>query len=296
MHFVSQTLMQHASSVAEGVGARAIVICADVPGRAHDLARIIEHVEVNVVLVTRFAPSSDQCNSDRCTFITIPKVHMSRAGQIKVAMVVALAKGILQSGDRVVCLTGIDGSCVIDSLVVLSLGTEPELFRPFDTSMFEDHARPEVFVRVLELATQLAAEGREGRPVGATFIVGDSHRVLEQSRSLVLNPFRGYAETERNILDPSIEETVKEFSAIDGAFVISDEGVILAAGVHLLPVNTATALSGGLGTRHASAASITASTSAIAIVVSQSTGMVSIFFAGEMITDIHRRDEDRLMA
>ena len=40
---------------------------------------------------------------------------------------------------------------------------------------------------------------------------------------------------------------------------------------------------------------MTASTNAIAIVVSQSTGMVSVFLAGEMITDIHRGDEDRLV-
>jgi len=294
MHPVSHALIRHARRVAEEVGARAVVICADVLAEAQELSQIVEACAFNMILVTRVKLHSDLSGPAVCTWITVPDVHLTRAGQIKVGLMVALAEGILQSGERVVCLTGVDRSDVIDSMVVLSLGTEPELFRPFDASLLDGRARAEVFVRVLELATQLAAEGREGRPIGATFIVGDSQRVLEQSRSLVLNPFRGYAEDERNILDPAMEETIKEFSAIDGAFVISDEGVVLAAGVHLLPVKTAASLPDGLGTRHASAASITASTNAIAIVVSQSTGMVSVFLAGEMITDIHR-DEDRLI-
>ena len=46
-------------------------------------------------------------------------------------------------------------------------------------------------------------------------------------------------------------------------------------------------LASGLGTRHAAAA-ITASTDAAAIVVSQSTGTVTVFKSGQMITDIHK--------
>ena len=295
MHPVSQVIIQHARGVAEEVGARAIVICADVLAEGRELRGIVESCAFNMIVVTRVKPDPDHSGTADCTWITVPDVHLTRAGQIKVGMMVALAQGVLQSGDRVVCLTGVDRSDVIDSLVVLSLGTEPELFRPFNASILNGHARAEVIVRVLELATQLAAEGREGRKLGATFIVGDSEHVLVQSRSLVLNPFRGYAEAERNILDPAMEETIKEFSAIDGAFVISGDGVVVAAGVHLLPVKTAVKLPDGLGTRHASAASMTASTDAIAIVVSQSTGMVSVFLAGELITAIHRGDEDRLV-
>lgn len=294
MHAVSVALIQHARGLAKEVGARAIVICADVLAEAQEVAQIVEACGFNAILVTRAKPHPAQSGPAVCTWITVPDVHLTRAGQVKVGMLVALAKGTLRSGDRVVCLTGIDRSDVIDTLLVLNLGTEPELFRPFDASMFDGHVRAEVFERVLALATQLAAEGREGRPVGAIFMVGDAQRVLEQSRSLVLNPFRGYAEAERNILDPAVEETIKEFSAIDGAFVISGEGVVVAAGVHLLPAKTVVALPKGLGTRHAAAASMTVSTNAIAIVVSQSTGMVSVFRGGEMIADIHRGDESRL--
>jgi DNA integrity scanning protein DisA with diadenylate cyclase activity len=294
MHAVSRAVVQYARGLAGEVGARAIVICADVLAESQELVQFVESCAFKVILVTRASSQSHPGAPAGCTWVSVPDVQLTRTGQIKVAMLVALARGILEAGDQVVCLTGIDRSDVLDTTVVLNLGTEPELFRRFDAGTFDGDVRAEVFARVLALATQLAAEGREGRPVGAIFIVGDAQHVLEQSRSLVLNPFHGYTEAERNILDPTVEETLKEFSAIDGAFVISGEGVVLAAGVHLVPVKTVASLTKGLGTRHAAAASMTASTSAIAVVVSQSTGMVSVFRAGEMIADIQRGDESRL--
>jgi DNA integrity scanning protein DisA with diadenylate cyclase activity len=124
--------------------------------------------------------------------------------------------------------------------------------------------------------------------VGAIFVIGDSERVLQQSRALVLNPFHGYPESERNILDPTVEDTVKEFSAIDGAFVVRGNGVVLAAGVQLVPQAAAPQLPNGLGTRHAAAGAITASTDSVAIVISQSTGTISVFKSGQLITDLHR--------
>jgi DNA integrity scanning protein DisA with diadenylate cyclase activity len=112
--------------------------------------------------------------------------------------------------------------------------------------------------------------------------------VLAQSRSLVLNPFQGHPEAVRNLLDPAVEETVKEFAALDGAFVVRDDGVVLAAGTLLLPSSPAPPLPGGLGTRHAAAAGITASTGALAVCVSQSTGSVTVFKSGRAVTTLPR--------
>ena len=184
------------------------------------------------------------------------------------SLLVCLARGSPE-GDRVICLTGADKSGILDTLLVLDLGSRagPVLATG---RCFGGDVVPEVFERVLRLATQLAVEGREGRPLGALFVLGDSENVLTQSRDLVLNPFQGHPESERNILDPALEETIKEFSALDGAFVVRGDGVILTAGTQLL-AGGYVALSGGLGTRHAAAAGITASP-ARSVCVSQSTG------------------------
>jgi hypothetical protein len=285
---VSRHIVQHAHRLARDVFARAVVIYADALRKDDELRQLLRTVGFPTILVTRAKEGAALPGFEGHTWVTVPDVHMTRAGQVKAALLVCLARGLLQRGDRVVCLTGVDGSHTIDTLLVLELGTEPELFSLFDSFTFGSEVAPAVFERVLTLATQLAVEGREGRPVGTLFVLGDSERVLAQSRSLVLNPFHGYPENERNILDPALEETIKEFSALDGAFVVRGDGIVLSAGTQLLPSVSTLRLPGGLGTRHAAAAGITASTSAVAITISQSTGTVTVFQSGQILTDIHR--------
>jgi len=96
------------------------------------------------------------------------------------------------------------------------------------------HILPQVLERVIDLASQLGSEGREGKPVGALFVVGDAEKCLSLSRQLMLNPFKGYPADERNILDPALEETIKELSSLDGAFIIQGDGTVETSrrGVH----------------------------------------------------------------
>ena len=99
----------------------------------------------------------------------------------------------------------------------------------------------------------------------------------------MINPFRGYPEEERNILDPTLNETIKEFATIDGAFILDSEGVIHSAGTYLLPGDVDVELPSGLGTRHRAAAAITKVTNCISIVISESTGQITFFKKGEPI-------------
>ena len=145
-----------------------------------------------------------------------------------------------------------------------------------------------VILRVLSLAIELALEGREGQRVGAVFVIGDSGRVLRRVQQLVLNPFHGFSHQLRNILDPSLAETIKEFAALDGAFIVHADGTALRAGAYLIPESHATDLPGGLGARHQAASAITAQTRAMAITVSQSTGTVSVFQNGSMVLALER--------
>jgi DNA integrity scanning protein DisA with diadenylate cyclase activity len=149
--------------------------------------------------------------------------------------------------------------------------------------------RPAVFERVLSIAGELGLEGREGRPVGTVFVLGDTERVMSQSRQLVINPFHGYPESERNVLDTRLEETIKEFSALDGAFVIRGDGVVLSAARYLVPQEKALEpLPQGLGARHEAAAGITTTSRAIALCISHSTGTVSIYRHGYLVTEIQK--------
>lgn len=265
-----------------------VLLYADVVEDDQDLADLIQDVDFRVILVSRRAGfQAPQGWEDLCAIVRVPDITMTRAGQIKVATLVAAAESLIRMGDRIVCLTGIDGSGTIDTIIVLDLGTELEMFGDSAAEPLPPDVTPAVFERLLHLASELSLEGREGRPVGTLLVVGDSDRVLAQSRQLVINPFHGYPEAERNVLDPRLEETIKEFSAIDGAFIVRGDGVILSSGRYLAPQGKIEEpLPQGLGTRHEAAAAITVTTSAIALCVSQSTGTISIFKKGRLLTDI----------
>jgi hypothetical protein len=286
---ISRHLVRHAQQLAREIGARAVLVYADAIRRDEELRQFLQGVDCRVILVGRSGEDDLPARFGPHVHVRVPDVHMTRAGQVKAAVLVCLARGLLQRGDRVICLAGVDGTGTVDGLLMLDLGTEPELFSLFETAAFAGDVAPEVFERALSLATQLAAEGREGRPVGTLFVLGDSDNVLAHSRSLVLNPFQGHPESERNILDPALEETIKEFSALDGAFVVRGDGVVLTAGSQLIPAAAHPRLPGGLGTRHAAAAGITASTASVAVCISQSTRAVAVFRSGRLITDIHRQ-------
>ena len=114
-------------------------------------------------------------------------------------------------------------------------------------------------------------------------MVGATAQVEKYVKPLVMNPFFGYKDEDRNILNPFMDETVKEFSTIDGAFVIRGDGVVTSAGSLIQATDAEHMLPSGLGSRHAAAAAITLQTSCIAVVVSASTGQVTLFRKGVML-------------
>jgi DNA integrity scanning protein DisA with diadenylate cyclase activity len=176
----------------------------------------------------------------------------------------------------------------MDTVVTMRVGEEYELFQSVGQPKLTEHIRRPVFEKVLRLVLELAHEGREGKPVGALFVIGDHKEVEKSSVEGRINPFRGYTEKERNILDDSMDDVVKEIAKLDGAFILKGTGVIVSACATLRPAMAGGELSQGLGSRHAAAAAITASTRSIAITLSESTGDVRVWRRGEMITEIEK--------
>ncbi len=140
-----------------------------------------------------------------------------------------------------------------------------------------------VFDAILQTAMEIGREGREGKPVGTSFIVGDLENVMGRSRQLILNPFYGHPEESRLIRSPDVMEMLKEYALLDGAFVISGNGMLEAAGRYITVDTSSIILPKGMGTRHSSIAALTAATSAIGLVVSESGGRVSILKGGKIV-------------
>lgn len=144
---------------------------------------------------------------------------------------------------------------------------------------------PEILRSVLDLAIEIAREGREGRRIGTIFTVGAEEAVLEHSSCLILDPLALHPPERRRIDDTDLRETVKELAQLDGGFVIAHNGTVLSACRYFEVVRSRRAQPLGLGTRHLAAASITAATGAVAIVVSESS-VVRIYAGGELLTEV----------
>jgi DNA integrity scanning protein DisA with diadenylate cyclase activity len=149
--------------------------------------------------------------------------------------------------------------------------------------------RREVSTRVLEqtvaLGVEIAREGREGRKIGTLFVVGDSDEVLSRSRPMILDPLHGHPDESKRIDDPDVRETLKELAQLDGAFVVSNEGVVLSAARYIDAVSESLSVPLGLGSRHMAAASVSKQTGAVAVAVSESS-MVRMFDDGELVSEI----------
>ena len=139
--------------------------------------------------------------------------------------------------------------------------------------------------RVVELAVEIAREGREGRKIGTLFAVGDHEAVLVRSRPLVLDPLAGHPEEVKHVKDPDMRETVKELAQLDGAFVVADDGVVVSAARYLDAASGNLDLPLGLGSRHMAAASISRNTDTVAVAVSESS-TVRVFDDGEVVAEI----------
>ncbi|MCX7788462.1 MAG: PTS sugar transporter subunit IIA [Spirochaetes bacterium] len=215
--------------------------------------------------------------------VQIPFKGVTRANQVELSIIFALSRGLLRQEERVVSIFGVPFSGILDSVRVTDIGREFKVFFAFGKDKEGQDLENQVLMRVIEIAGELAEEGREGKPSGTIFVLGDYEQVQHHCQQMIINPFAGYPESDRNILDPSLKETIKELSKLDGAFVIRGNGVIVSAGTYLRSRVPPAELPSGLGARHTAAAAITVVSRAVAVVLSESTRRVSIFKSGERI-------------
>ncbi|MBD3391082.1 MAG: hypothetical protein GF418_03415 [Chitinivibrionales bacterium] len=282
-----------AVNLAKELKASALLVFADAVSDDSFLDQIRSRVRLIIATSTktRFSAKDKRITA----LIHAPAFPASRTGQIKIGVLLALSRNLIQKGDRVVCLSGNSKSQTFDTVIALDVATEYKFFLSAAPTLLPPDVKPEVLERLVALAGEIAVEGREGKPTGTIFVLGDTNSVTAHVRQLIINPFRGYSEAERNILDPGLGETIKEFAAIDGAFIITGDGILLSAGSYLRPEGGVEieALPSGFGARHAAAAGITACTDALAITVSESTGMVSMFKGGTILMTISKPIETK---
>ncbi|WP_245619150.1 diadenylate cyclase [Methanogenium cariaci] len=114
-----------------------------------------------------------------------------------------------------------------------------------------------VMTAVLQLALEIAVEGREGHSIGTAFIIGNTEEIFSHSHSAIINPYQGHRKEVRDITNRGNWESVKEFAQLDGVFVVDTTGTIQSAGRYIDVKGEDLSLPHGMGGRHRATASLT---------------------------------------
>ena len=277
----NRLIFKEAEKIARGANCSAVAVFGDTLTSAPSASSWFPGFKT--ILVTRNAGETNLDAKRFSAVIQVRSFSKTRLAQMRSAFLVGITRRIIQLNDRICCVGGIPESDLFDTIVVVDVQREFRTLLADQEDFLPADVKPEAFERVIGIAMELAVEGREAHPVGALFVLGDSARVEKMSKPLVLNPFYGYREEDRNILNPFMDETIKEFSSIDGAFIIRGDGVITSAGSLIYAPDYYHTLPSGLGSRHAAAAAISLATNCISIVVSSSTGQVTVFRRGVLL-------------
>ncbi len=242
-----------------------------------------------VIVATSSEKAAALCEQNGIRSEVIPGYAFDRFEKIKVALAACISSGLLLDGMRVLCVTGQANSPTMDTCLLTKIGDHSEEQAALGFLHAGTEISSQVLEAVLNISLSVGYEGFEGSPVGTIFVVGDSTAVMEKSKQLTLNPFQGYSEDEKNILDPRVRDAIKNFCILDGAFVLREDGVVLAAGRYLrssedldldLPL--------GLGTRNAAAMAVTKVSKSIAFVISKTTGAVRVYKEGLLAVELRQ--------
>jgi DNA integrity scanning protein DisA with diadenylate cyclase activity len=278
--------------VARGTSADAVILAAALTDEKRFLR---DSLEPNVRVISAAGSTARRSAVEDGEMLALPEVKLRRRGRAKVALLEGLAAGLLMPGQRVVVISGnaVNGECELDTVAVIELDdTEDYLGAQEDAplSILREVSDPATFDAVLGLCVELGHEGKEGKRVGVLVTLGDADEVLARSHQIVLNPFEGHPEEERCVLYPAARRALREFSGMDGSFVIRSDGVIVSAGRYLQELAPEHLVPSGLGARHRAAAGITGSTRCIAFAVSETTGDTRVFGGGRLLMTIERSD------
>ncbi len=283
-----RSLLIAARRIAVENDAVAVVMLADAQFEFAEIDKLLRGIR----LLVGTDDEKIQHAAAECGIDIIPLLHepQSRQLQMSQALLEAIADDLLSTGDKVVTLYAQFERESIDSISLINLSEHLAKLTARDLRRLETQVPLETLRIVVDLACDIGREGREGRPVGALFVVGHHRKVMAMSHEQVHDPFKGYGKKEREIRNPRVRESMKEIAQLDGAFIVTADGVVQAAGRNIDAPKAGLALSKGLGARHWAAAAISKTTNAIAITVSESTGTVRIFQNGVVVLRIEPLD------
>jgi diadenylate cyclase len=208
------------------------------------------------------------------------------SAKLEQALLEALADDLIKPGAKVLAVYSAFEAGTYDSISFVGLGESLGRLTVRDLQQLETSVPLDTLQTVVNMAVEIGREGREGKPVGTILVVGDTRNVLKRTRSAGFDPVKGYSRKERNLRSSRVREGIKEIAILDGAIIISAEGVVEASARYIDAPAMDISLSKGLGSRHWAAAAISNATRAVAIAVSETSGTVRVFQNGKCMLRI----------
>ena len=276
---IQDDMISKSVELAQNIGADSILVLTET-GKAYDKIRE-DFEDIDVIAMTPNEKTFEELSGkEGAKVIEFSVRDPTRTGQVRHAVWRGLGDGLLSPGELIVCLIGEMGAQEgIDTISVYKISEAESTL----AGVIESDP---VMNSIVEIATELGWSGRKGEPLGATFILGDVEKVMNQSHQLGLNPFKGYEDIK--ITNRDNWELIRRYAFLDGAFILDGKGNVIAAG-RFLEADADIDIPNGLGTRHLSAAAMTAATHAKAITVSGTDGKIRIFSNGEVLGRVDPR-------
>lgn len=280
----SEAIYETVVRLAKAVQADAVLVLLEGPA---DWARLAQYAAGQKVIVV--AESAEQVRGAAEASMPTLVVEMAEIpvyDKLSQALLKAVAVEVLMPGARVVATYSGFEAHKLDSISIIDLGDHLGRLTVRDLRQLQTRVPLDTLQTVVNLALEIGREGREGKPVGTLFVVGDTAKVRRMCHPVSFDPVKGYGRKERNLKSARVREAIKEIAQMDGAILVGSEGTVEAAAQYVDAPATNIALSKGLGARHWAAASISRATKAVAVAVSESSGTVRIFQDGDVVLRI----------
>ena len=112
--------------------------------------------------------------------------------QLDIGLLLAVLNEHIALEESVLCLSGVAGSKRLDTMLIANPERDFPWFRKSNVEDAQDSIATRELVRVIDIAMRLSREGREGKPLGTIFVVGEPESLKKHLRQLVLNPCEGH--------------------------------------------------------------------------------------------------------
>lgn len=287
-HF--EIMLETAGAMAIQTGTDAMLILLDGSTDWSKLRETVPKEIEHIIVAVDHEEDLEGAEAEGLLSLPLNKEKSPLLERLQHALLEAVADGFLKSNEDVIAVYSGFENQKIDSISHIRLDDRLRRLTTRDLQRLESSVPLKSLKTVIDLASQIGREGREGKKVGTIFVVGDTRKVLAHCKDSGFDPLRGYKRENRSLFDAKVREDVKEIAQMDGAFVVSPDGTIEKSRQIIEVAHAELSLSKGLGARHWAGAAISQITKAIGIVVSQSTGTVRLFQNGDTVLRIEPMD------